>query len=550
VTGEAWLILASILTPLTLVALGAFRTFRRWLPALCLAAPAPALAVALAWPETTVNLPWIMLDSRLTLDALGRTFLTLFAVLYAVAAWHSFFYLRRKERRQSYAVVFLLAMAGNFGVALAGDVVTFYAFFALMSFSAYGLVAHDREPASMRAARVYLVLVVVGELALFGGAVLSAAETGTDFGASFQPPPLGLALVGLAFAVKAGLVPTHFWLPLAHPAAPAPASAVLSGAMIKVGLLGALRFMPPEGLGAASDLLVLLGCATAIYGVAVGVLQTNPKTVLAYSSISQMGLIAVGVALATDASASDAAVAATLVFALHHGFAKAALFLGAAARPKAFTGWRWKLRIVGLVLPAIALAGAPFTSGAIAKGALKALDVGPGWIDLFLSLSSLGTTLLMVRFVSLMLKQDGAEAPGTHLPWATAVAASTSFVWLWPPAAAWLGHSISGKALLASLWPVLIGAAVALIIGRLIHPSGKPLIPPGDVLVLLERLKPSWAGRSAQRASPGEAWARRSDKSVEIADRAERATQTWSFGALLLVLLGATLFAAAVVAPW
>lgn len=544
-TPEAWLILATILAPLAMAALGLVQAFRRWLPILCLVAPAPALAVALTSPEVTLHLPWIMLDARLTLDAVGRTFLTLFAVLYAISAWHSFFYLRRKERRDSYAAVFLLAMAGNFGVALAGDVVTFYAFFALMSFSAYGLVAHDREPASMRAAGVYIALVVFGELALFGGAVLSAAKTGVVFGTGFQPPPLGLALVGLAFAIKAGLVPTHFWLPLAHPAAPAPASAVLSGAMIKVGLLGALRFMPPEGLGAASDLLVLLGCATAIYGVAVGVLQTNPKTVLAYSSISQMGLIAVGVALATDASASDAAVAATLVFALHHGFAKAALFLGAAGRPRAFTGWRRKLRIVALILPAIALAGAPLTSGAIAKGALKALDVGPGWIDLFLSLSSLGTTLLMVRFVSLMLKQDGAEAPGTQLPWATAVAASASFVWLWPPAAAWLGHSISGKALLASLWPVLIGAAVALVIGRLIHPSGKPWIPPGDVLVLLERLRPSWAGPATRRASDAAAWAGRSDKSVEIADRAERATQTWSFGALLLALLGATLLAVA-----
>lgn len=402
----------------------------------------------------------------------------------------------------------------------------------------------------MRAARVYIVLVIVGELALFGGAVLSAAQTGAVFGSGFQPPPLGLALVGLTFAIKAGLFPTHFWLPLAHPAAPAPASAVLSGAMIKVGLLGALRFMPPDGFGIASDGLVLLGCATAVFGVAVGVLQTNPKTVLGYSSISQMGLITVGVAVAADASAFDAAVAATLVFALHHGLAKAALFLGAAGRPNAYNGWSRKLRIAGLVLPAIALAGAPLTSGAIAKGALKALDVGPGWVDFFLSLSSLGTTLLMVRFVSLMLRQEGTESPGTQAPWASAVATSASFVWLWPPAAAWLGHSITAKALFSSLWPVLIGVAAALVIGRLVHPAGKPWIPPGDVLVLLERLRPGSPPRLVRPARVPGAWFRWGDKTLDYAQRTERATQTWASAALLVTLLGAALFAAAIVARW
>lgn len=287
-----------------------------------------------------------------------------------------------------------------------------------------------------------------------------------------------------------------------------------------------------------------------MYGVAVGVLQTNPKTVLGYSSISQMGLITVGVALAADARALDAAVAATLMFALHHGFAKAALFLGAAGRPNAYRGWSRKLRIAGLVLPAIALAGAPMTSGAIAKGALKALEVGPGWIDLFLSLSSLGTTLLMVRFVSLMLRQEGAEATGTQAPWAAAVAVSASFIWLWPPAAAWLGHSITAKALLASLWPVLIGGVAALVIGRLLHPRERPLIPPGDVLVLLERLRPRLARQAARRARAPGAGVRWGDKTLEYADRTERATQTWAAAALLMALLGATLFAAAVIAKW
>ena len=88
-----------------------------------------------------------------------------------------------------------------------------------------------------------------------------------------------------------GLVPLHVWLPLAHPAAPMPASAVLSGAIIKAGVIGLIRFLPFDGaLPDWGAVLTAVGLLTAFYGVAVGITQANPKTVLAYSSVSQMGL--------------------------------------------------------------------------------------------------------------------------------------------------------------------------------------------------------------------------------------------------------------------
>ena len=90
-----------------------------------------------------------------------------------------------------------------------------------------------------------------------------------------------------------GLVPLHVWLPLAHPAAPMPASAVLSGAIIKAGVIGLIRFLPLDGsLADWSAGLTSLGLVTAFYAVAVGITQANPKTVLAYSSVSQMGFVA------------------------------------------------------------------------------------------------------------------------------------------------------------------------------------------------------------------------------------------------------------------
>lgn len=544
-----WLVPAAPLVPLALAGLAAFRAVRCRLPALSVAASLPALLAALTASETVFHVPWLLLGTAIGLDAMGRTFLTLFALLYAVAAWHSVFYLRDDARRGIFAMHLLLAMAGSFGVALARDVVSFYAAFAIMSFAAYGLVAHDRAPASLRAARIYIGLVVFGELALFAGSVLAAARSGTAFGPGFEAPGLAVALVGLGFAIKAGLVPVHFWLPLAHPAAPAPASAVLSGAMIKVGLLGALRYMPVDGFGPAAPAIVLVGCATAVFGVVIGVLQTDPKAVLGYSSISQMGLIAMGLGLAAGSSVGDAAVAATLLFALHHGLAKAALFMGSASRLRGCPVRARRLRLAGLVLPAIALAGAPLTSGAIVKGAMKAVEHGPQWLDLFLSLSSLGTALLMVRFISLMLQVEGKEKPHTQLPWAVAVATSTGFMWLWPPAAVWLGHTVSLDSIQTSAWPVVAGGALGLALGRMLHPERAPIVPPGDL----------WSGveRAAGFFGPWRPWRRPGVGAAHVAAvpvqarlvALERRGQTWSAAAFLLCVVAAVFLAAAMIGP-
>jgi hydrogenase-4 component B len=118
---------------------------------------------------------------------------------------------------------------------------------------------------------------------------------------------LAVGLLAAGFAVKAGIMPLHVWLPLAHPAAPVAASAVLSGALIKAGLIGWLRLLP---LGGAAwpgwgTVFVVVGLTTAIAGALIGVAQTRPKVVLAYSSVSQMGIIAtlVGVGLLAPAAA-------------------------------------------------------------------------------------------------------------------------------------------------------------------------------------------------------------------------------------------------------
>eukprot|EP01035_Chromulina_nebulosa_P057631 gene57631-78962_t len=125
-------------------------------------------------------------------------------------------------------------MAGNLGLVLAQDAASFYVFFALMSFASYGLVVHSRTPEALHAGRVYLALVVLGELALFAAIALAWQAAGSlnfaDIGPALAVSPwrdavIGLTLVG--FGIKVGALPLHVWLPLAHPVAPTPASAVL-----------------------------------------------------------------------------------------------------------------------------------------------------------------------------------------------------------------------------------------------------------------------------------------------------------------------------------
>lgn len=515
-----WLVPA--LVPL-FAALLLWRPLRRLRPLLPLAA-APALVVALLSAPGAVDLPGLFLGARFGLDAGSRIFLLFTAALWLAGGVHAAGYLHDDPRRDAFWLFWLAAMAGNLGLVLAQDAASFYVFFALMSFASYGLVVHARTPAALEAGRVYLALVVVGELALFAAIALAWQAAGSlrfdAIAAGLAGSPLRDAVIALTlvgFGIKVGALPLHVWLPLAHPVAPTPASAVLSGAMIKAGLLGWLKLLPLGAMAmpAWGQLLIGLGLAAAFAAALVGATQRQAKAALAYSSISQMGFItvAVGVALAVPAAAPAATAAATL-YAFHHAFAKAALFLGVslagAATPPARALW-----MLGLALPALTLAGAPLTSGYAAKAALKAA-LPPVYEPLALSLAAaaVGTTLVMLRTLWL-LRRDAAGGTGAAHPpnaamwagWGALVVASLlgwpllgaaggadrgadlgALVRLWPDSgAAWLG----------ALWPLGLGAVMAVLAAA--WAKGRPAtltVPPGDVLA------PLLARSRARRADP------------------------------------------------
>jgi len=447
----------------------------------------PALAAVLVLPQGfQVEVPWLLLGASFGLDAMARVFLFFTALLWLLAGAYARRYVE-KDRR-GFALAYLLAMGGNLGLVVAQDALGFYVFFTLMSFACYRLVVHRRDAKALLAGRVYIVLVIVGELALFVALLLAVFEAG---GASFvaladaiahSPWRDGImALALIAFGIKAGLFFLHMWLPMAHPVAPTPASAVLSGAMTKAGLLGWLRLFP-AGFGEWGPLLVVAGLAGACLGVLFGCLQRDAKTLLAYSSVSQMGLAIA----ALGAGASEGVV----LFALHHALAKGALFLGTGVAERASKRSWWVA--LGLILPALALAGAPFTSGMVVKATFK--EQLPGSL---LALASFATTLLMARFLVLAWPRANRErAPlpaGLWAPWALLVAAAAVGVWLVPlhrPA-------LSGSDVLASLWPVALGGALGAACARFAR-RPVPVVPAGDLIVLLLPL-----GRALLRAGVG-----------------------------------------------
>jgi formate hydrogenlyase subunit 3/multisubunit Na+/H+ antiporter MnhD subunit len=309
--------------------------------------------------------------------------------------------------------MFALAMGGNLGLTVAQDAVSFYTFFALMTFAAYPLVVHTQTKKARRAGRIYLFMAVCAEGLLIAGFMLAVSYSPSHYFADIGPALAGLPATHpifwcffAGFGVKAGLIFLHFWLPLAHPVAPTPASAVLSGAMIKAGLLGWLHFFP---VGAASfpswgAAFMLLGLAGAMYGALSGLGEDYPKTVLAYSSISQMGLMSFALGLGLYDQVLWAAVWPGLQWLIiNHALAKTLLFLGVAVIGASQVSQVWRRYVLaGLCLPGLTLAGAFFTAGGQAKYLLKKAAVagpGGGLSVVLLFVSSVMTTVVVGHFL-------------------------------------------------------------------------------------------------------------------------------------------------------
>ncbi len=503
--GTAALILAPGV-PLALGVLWGVPRLRRRIGPIAPWAAVPALLLALfGTPGETAELSWLLFGSQLGMTETTRVFLLFTALIWFAAGIHGRGHLADGDHCERFCVFWLFTLAGNIGLILALDVALFYTSFALMTFAAYGLIVHVGGETARRAGRVYVVRGVLGEALILLGLLLAAQATETPLLPMLAELPeaiagaperdLIIASLWLGFGIKAGLPLLHFSLPLAYGAAPVPAAAALAGAMIKAGLLGWLVTLPLGfvGLQHWGTIILLTGLFAAFAAALIGVNQKQPRVVLAYSSISQMGLITVGIGawMVSPEQGPQLAVAIT-IFALHHALAKAALFLGTDVvrhRTRRPVFWLW----LGLGIPALALAGL-LPSGLLAKTSLKygvmaATEVPAAWsyLPLLLSLAAIGTTALMARHLWLLRLEAGRDdaQPTAWHGWALITAATLLGVLLlplWGIDAPWMA---AAGGLADALWPLAAGLGLAALAWRWLRPLP---IPPADVLLLLTPL--------------------------------------------------------------
>lgn len=468
----------------------------------------PALLVCVPGAADT-EFAWLLLGARLGLDAIAVVMLPVTAGLWLAAGVFAQGYLQPGARRDVFFAWFLVTMSGNLLLLVALDTIAFYLGFALMSFASYGLVVHEGDARARHAGRYYISMVMAGEVCIIAALMMLASRAQLDFvelRATYLDDPAGrnhliVGLLIIGFGIKAGVFGLHFWLPLAHPVAPAPASAVLSGAMIKAGLVAWMRLLPlgEMALPEWGTTLIVLGLFTAYYGVLAGLPQREAKTVLAYSSISQMGVMttAIGLGLAFPAQ-WPLLFAALLVYMAHHSLVKGGLFLGAGLVRHPLGPAAARVVAIVLSLGALALAGGPLTGGLVAKLALKhtaehVAEPWHTWLAPLLILSSVLTALLMLRFLWVAWPRPGARVKSPALavwgPWLALLAAWLSVPWVLASPA--LRVEAAGVAACWSAsWPVALAAAIAIAV-VVLHRAGRlpamPPVPAGDLGIYLER---------------------------------------------------------------
>ena len=249
-------------------------------------------------------------------------------------------YMRHGHARTRYSFFNLMTLGATLGVFLSDDLYTTFVFFEIMSFTSYVWVAQEETEGALKAAGTYLAVAVIGGLTTLMGLFLLHFHLGTlsfdglqaAMAAAGNKPVLTVAtwLTLVGFAGKAGMFPVHIWLPKAHPVAPAPASALLSGILTKSGIFGLIvicsRLMP--GNAAFGNALLVLASITMFLGALLALFSTDLKRTLACSSMSQVGFIAVGLSMMVLLGAEGSLAAyGTVMHMANHSLIKLVLFM-------------------------------------------------------------------------------------------------------------------------------------------------------------------------------------------------------------------------------
>ena len=401
-----------------------------------MAADAEQLVLPIGLPDLPVHL---------RCDALSRVFLFLLGAASAGTSLFGAGYFRAGEGTAPglLCLQYHLFLASMGFVVLADDAYAFMVAWEMMALSSYFLVTTQHRIAEIRSAGfLYLLISHLGAIAiLLSFGVMQGGSWQFTFdamrAASLSPTwaaiAFGLALFG--FGAKAGLVPMHVWLPEAHPAAPSPVSALMSGVMLKTALYGLLR-VSFDLLGDPAWwwglLPIAFGLFTAIYGVVFAAAQTDMKRLLAYSSIENMGIIFTGVGLAMVFlgvrmnTLAAVALIAVLYHAVNHAFMKSLLFLGTGSVLHA-TGERNLGRLGGLIhrmpwaawltlIGVLAIAGLPPLNGFVSEwlllqAFLSAHEIPQPFVNMLLPLGAALVALAAALAGYVMVKFYRSRVP-------------------------------------------------------------------------------------------------------------------------------------------
>ena len=281
-----------------------------------------------------------------TLDGFRALYGLIAAYMWFMSTLFSREYFAHYRNRNRYYLFLLLTLGATEGVFLSADFYTTFIFFEIMSFTSYVWVAHDEKKESLRAASTYLGVAVIGGLVMLMGIFLLYSRTGSlrydqliglsELMAGNSADRKRLWAAGICilfgFGAKAGAFPLHIWLPKAHPVAPAPASALLSGILTKAGMFGILILSSRIflGDGAFGSLILMIGVATMVVGAVLALFSVDLKRTLACSSVSQIGFILVGVGMSGLLGEDNAlALRGSFLHMVNHSLIKLVLFMAA-----------------------------------------------------------------------------------------------------------------------------------------------------------------------------------------------------------------------------
>jgi len=417
------------------------------------------------------------IDLAFKADALALLFVTLSAVLWLFTTLYAIGYLENAPHRSRFFGFFSLCVTATMGIAMAGNLFTFFVFYELLTLATFPLVVHRGTPQAMRGGTVYLAYTLGGGTLLLAGIVwLNALAGHAEFThggvlAALETAPVwqlqAIFLLMIAgVGVKAAIVPLHGWLPQAM-VAPAPVSALLHAvAVVKAGAFGIVRIVyEVYGIEFAQSLnllapLAVFAAVTIVWGSLRALFQDDLKKRLAFSTVSQVSYIVLGIALF-----GPLGTVGGLVHLVHQGIMKITLFFCAGNFAETLgihkvsemdgAGRRMPLTTLAFSIGALGMMGAPLTAGAVSKAWLSdgATAAGMDWAVWVLWTSSL---LNAAYFLPILWR-----------------------AWARPAPAAWPDEHIHACGRRETAWllllPPLVTAVMTLAAGMLAESPGSPL---------------------------------------------------------------------------